>query len=166
MGAAKVLFWRKTGLYEKKIILCNSNFRLLITYEKKNNNEAPLQVEVKISVEGKVDVSHHIDAQTTTPSPAAPTFELSNSQLVLAFDCFLRYISQQQGGELDKTTLARFMHMTSAKLYSSVHNSDLYYQLRRLPKLLGKNTKDKQRLYQYFEAFELPELSRVLASIG
>ncbi len=108
-----------------------------------------------------MDVTHHGTPQTAT---AAPTTELNNTQLVLAFESFLRYLAQCDGGKVDKAFLARFMHMVSGKPYSKLQNSGLYRQLQRLSELLKKNKRNIKELHQHFADFGLSELSKMLTN--
>jgi len=112
---------------------------------------------MSIKLSGQIEHVHkHMPALKTQP-----TSSLTNAQLVMAFQYFLKLLKNQQHATLDQATSARFIHMFSGRVYTLLHNSDIYRKLR-LPHDMPAARKDLQQLIAQCHDFELQELVQLI----
>lgn len=101
----------------------------------------------------------------TTTTGVKPRFgEFSNSQLVLIFYYFFKYVGIEPRVSIDIAPIAKFLHLITGKEFSNVQSSDLYKKLSKAPNHVSDKSLiiDLNRIKPLFQKVELNEIVKMI----
>lgn len=90
--------------------------------------------------------------------------EYTNSQLVLIFYYFFKYLGIEPRKDVDIAPIAKFLHLITGKKFSNTQNSDTYKKLLKVPNhITDKNLKtDLIHIKKLFQKVELNEIVKMI----
>lgn len=105
-----------------------------------------------------------LEAHTTTPKAKPRLGEYSNSQLVLIFYYFFKYLGIEPRVNIDIAPIAKFLHLITGKEFSNTQSSDFYKKLSKAPNHIGDKSliDDLNHIKPLFQKVKLNEIVKMI----